>query len=274
MPIKLDKMSNYAEKNRTDWDKRSQKFGADPKGVLFKSMPPVINEHVHKWHTKFVLDAISYKEKLSILDVGCGYGRMSTAIISKYPDADTIGIDISDHYVDLYKKVTSRNAFTCRAELIPPDMGKFDYIICVTVFMYIEDRNLVETMSNLLNLLNPKGTLIIIEPAAGQRIFLDMFGLAGFVNKLLRRKETNTRVRYFSDDTLLSTVVDSGGRVERICRLPVTTTFILALYVANMVLPLSIMSKLLNLCARLDKKLENTKLPSLFVGYNIRKNLP
>ena len=85
--------NNYpARDNAIEWEKRSINYGASWKSVLFKGMPDLANEHFHSCHINFILECIkSNKDDIRILDIGCGYGRLSLPIIQKLPQAQIIG---------------------------------------------------------------------------------------------------------------------------------------------------------------------------------------
>ena len=117
--------NNYpARDNAIEWEKRSINYGASWKSVLFKGMPDLANEHFHSCHINFILECIkSNKDDIRILDIGCGYGRLSLPIIQKLPQAQIIGLDISANYVNLYKENTGRDAFVGTLESLPSEIG-------------------------------------------------------------------------------------------------------------------------------------------------------
>jgi 2-polyprenyl-3-methyl-5-hydroxy-6-metoxy-1,4-benzoquinol methylase len=158
------KLNPLNDLNKIAWEKRSNLFGTSLKGVLFKGVPDVVNEHMHDWHKKVILHSIKGKGGLRILDAGCGYGRLSLPMLHKFSNLDMIGLDISEHYVTLYKKNTNHPAWVGAIENIPKELGTFDFIICVTVLMYLDHDPLNQAISNLLSNLKRDGKLILIEP--------------------------------------------------------------------------------------------------------------
>ena len=72
--------------NVAEWEKRSKMFGSSPKGVLFKGLPDIFNEYIHNWQLNRILSEIDTKSKeINILDIGCGYGRISMPILEIFP---------------------------------------------------------------------------------------------------------------------------------------------------------------------------------------------
>ena len=68
---------------------RSQKY----KGVLFRHFPELLNDYLHQWTVQLITSHIGEDDK-NILDIGCGYGRLSIQIREKFPEVFLIGLDI------------------------------------------------------------------------------------------------------------------------------------------------------------------------------------
>ena len=130
------------------------------------------NVHFHTSHLNFILECLKdSKSTMRILDIGCGYGRLSLPLVKKFPQAQISGMDISPNYVKLYRKKHGRDAFIGAVDAMPAETGTFDYIIVVTVLMYLPENKLKETFSGLFAHLNPNGKIILIEPAKSGIIF-------------------------------------------------------------------------------------------------------
>jgi hypothetical protein len=71
-------------------------------------------------------------------------------IVEKICGVDIRGVDISENYVRLYGENTNRLAFIGTIENLPVELGTFDYIICITVLMYLDHGNLGKAASNLI----------------------------------------------------------------------------------------------------------------------------
>jgi 2-polyprenyl-3-methyl-5-hydroxy-6-metoxy-1,4-benzoquinol methylase len=265
------RLENSTEQNRSAWEARSKLLGASLKSVLFKGLPDVVNEHIHHWHKTLILNIIENKQKLSVLDVGCGYGRLSMPIIEKFPAVNIAGIDISEHFTKLYKTSTGHPAFVTAVENIPATLGTFDYIICVTVLMYLEGENLKKAISNLLFHLNPEGKLILIEPHESGTLFQTGFGILSWVKGNVLRDIVLTRGRSFRMNEIESLFIDAGGRVLGEYRLPITTLFILPLTLLGRLLPTRLVEGLYRTVSLLDALLGKFKLPSIHVAYLIER---
>ncbi|NWG04532.1 MAG: methyltransferase domain-containing protein [Syntrophaceae bacterium] len=262
-------LNPFNDSNQTAWERRSKLYGTSLKGVLFKGAPDVVNEHFHDWHKKIVLEFVEGTGELRILDVGCGYGRLSIPIIEKVPNVDITGIDISENYVRLYKENTSHSAFVVGVEDLPPDFGTFDYILCVTVLMYLDDENLKKAVFNLLSHLKPKGKLILIEPHFSGYYFQTVFGLGTFLMKRIQKDIVDTQGRSFRSDKIEQLFHHAGGRVLCKWRLPMTSLFLGPLTLAGKLFPMGAVRPFCKFIFFLDALLGKLKLPSIQVAYLI-----
>lgn len=249
-------MNQEAENNRQLWEQRSSEHLNELKGVLFKRFPESLNQYIHKAHLSFVLDNIT-SDSQKILDAGCGYGRISMEILKKFPQADISGLDVSDTYVELYKKNTGRNAFQGNMGSLPEALGKFDLIVCVAVLMYVPNEEVQQTISEILNHLHENGKIILIEPLQSGKFFSSGFGLLN----LFTKDKSKTAGNCFEAKDLKRKIKECGGNIIREKRTPVTTFFIVPIYLlAKIFRQMGLVYRCTNKC---DKWLGGWKLPSL-----------
>ncbi len=265
-------MGKLSERNRTEWELRSHLFGASLRSVLFKGLPNALNEHLHNWQKEVILKLIEGKDGLKILDVGCGYGRLSIPIIEKFPGVDISGVDISENYVRLYKENTNHLALIGTIENLPAELGTFDYIICITVLMYLDHENLGKAVFNLILHLKPGGRLILIEPHCSGRWFQMGFGMFPCLMKRIRQNTINTGGRSFRVNEIECSVSHAGGKILSDHRLPITSFFFLPMTLCAIMLPHRITKGIFKMVSRLDALLGMFKLPSIYVAYAITKN--
>lgn len=239
--------------------------------MLFKGVPDVVNEHVNGWHKKVILHSIGGKGERRVLDAGCGYGRLSLPIIKRFPNFDVIGLDISENYVSLYKKNTNHPAWMGRVENLPEELGPFDFILCVTVLMYLDHDQLVRAISNLLSHLKQDGKLILIEPHFSGHYFQTWFGLLTFLMKRVRRDTVDTQGRYFRSGEIEQLFKEAGGQVLSEWRLPITSLFFGPLALAGSFLPNGVVRFFCKFLSLLDSYLGKFKLPSIQVAYRIAR---
>ncbi len=273
MPSNHNRATNDypVENTSAAWENRSIDYGSTLRSVLFKGMPDSANEYFDSIHQNFIFECIEgNKDTIRILDIGCGYGRLSLPVIQKFPQAQITGIDISPNYVKLYRENTGGEAFVGSAEAIPPEAGTFDYIIVVTVLMYLPENKLKEVFSFLFAHLNTSGKIILIEPDKSGIIFQTCFGLARLFHNY---SNMNTGGRCFSAAEIAAVVHQAGGAVIREKRIPATTFFFLWIYMAARFLPHNWARGFFHGLAVLDGLFKNRKLPTLWSFYLIEKNI-
>jgi SAM-dependent methyltransferase len=257
-------MNKEAENNRQSWERRSSEHQNELKGVLFKRFPESLNQHIHKAHLDFVLENLNCNSQ-RILDAGCGYGRISLEILKKFPQADITGVDVSETYVELYKKNTDRNAIQGNLGSLPDGIGKFDLIVCVAVLMYVPKEEVPQTISELLNHLNENGRFILIEPLKSGKFFSSGFGSLNLFSK----GESRTTGNCFAAGDLKNKIKECGGIVIKEKRTPVSTFFIIPIYLlARMFQQMGWVYRCTN---KWDRWFGGWKLPSLHAFLLIEK---
>jgi 2-polyprenyl-3-methyl-5-hydroxy-6-metoxy-1,4-benzoquinol methylase len=257
-------MNKEAETNRELWEQRSSEHQNELKGVLFKRFPESLNQHIHQAHLSFVLDNIT-SDSQRILDAGCGYGRISMEILKKFPQADISGLDVSDTYVELYKKNTGHNAFQGNLGSLPEAIGKYNLIVCVAVLMYVPKEEVEQTLRELLDHTNENGKIILIEPLQSGKFFSSGFGLLNLVSK----DKSKTAGNCFTAKDLKRKIRECGGNIIKEKRTPFTTLFIIPIYLlARIFKHMSWVYKCTN---RWDRWFGGWHLPSLHTFLIIEK---
>ncbi|MGA2554539.1 MAG: class I SAM-dependent methyltransferase [Smithella sp.] len=261
----------YHDVNMEEWEKRGILYGSSCKSVLFKNMPEAANRHFHFSHLNFIYDSIHHiKKNCRILDVGCGYGRITMPLTQKLPEAEIIGMDISPAYVSLYKKNTGKNAFVGSIEAIPEGIGMFDLIISVTVMMYVQINQRRIMIKNLLEKLNSGGKLIMIEPDVSGINYQTGFGILNLI-KNASSGNIHTGGRCFSSAELTNLIQESGGLIIKEERIPATTFFFLPMYVMGKLFPEKSAAFFFRPLNLMDNILKKYRLPTLWLFYLIQR---
>ena len=159
-----------------------------------------------------------------------------------------------------------------RIESLPHGLGAFDYILCVTVLMYVDLENVRTSISNLLAHLKPEGTLILIEPDSSGRSFQTGFGIFTSLIKRLTGNEVGTGGRSFGSREMRKLLDLAGGVIVSEERLPVTSLFFLPIALIGRVLSQGMSKRIYGGVSVLDGFLGGFKLPSIYVAYRISKN--
>jgi 2-polyprenyl-3-methyl-5-hydroxy-6-metoxy-1,4-benzoquinol methylase len=110
------------------------------------------------------LKKLKLKKNVEILDLGCGYGWMST-FVSKF--GIYTGIDFSTDAIKFAKKEFGSNGNFVLADetsirLGLPDDKKFDIIICSEVIEHVVDHN--SFIDQITMFIKPNGFLILTTP--------------------------------------------------------------------------------------------------------------
>lgn len=116
------------------------------------------------WYNQWVVSKFKKYLKGKILEVGCGIGNFTESIL---PFGQVYALDINDEYVTQTKKAVGDKALVGigdieKGEYFFKDV-KFNSIICLNVLEHIKDDK--RALSNLYNLLENEGTLVLLVPA-------------------------------------------------------------------------------------------------------------
>lgn len=253
--------------NKDLWEQRSSAYPDNIKSVIFKNFPELLNLHFDLWHKEKVLENIPQKNNLRILDLGCGYGRISMQVLQAYVNIEITGIDISKNFAEQFVKNTGHSCIQTSLEELPSDIGKFDCIFCVTALMYVEKKLLENVLTKMLSLLQNDGVIILIEPFVSGRFFSNGFGLFG----LFRTKKNKLPENCFRLNVMKKMIIRNGGIIGEVKRMPCTTIFIVPLYLLSKIFSEKIMNSILRMVRKADKAFAKLKLPSMHILITIKK---
>jgi trans-aconitate methyltransferase len=176
-----------------EWRRRQLTFGNTKKAVLYKNFPAFLNKQIHNQHIQFIVKNIKRNSK-NILDVGCGYGRISSELKSRYPKINITGIEPCKEFSNHFE-----------AEIGPCFNGSveefsvienYDAILLITVLMYM-GNNITPVLHKLWESLVDGGQLICIEPAISSLIH---------IRKMLKSNHfspTGSTVNYWKKEDLI-----------------------------------------------------------------------
>lgn len=155
-------MTRRLDQLRQDWEERQQRFGATPRAVLFKRFPRWLNAWIHRQHLRFVLAQLP-AEAGSLLDVGCGYGRISLGVKRRFPAMRFQGIDLCKGFAAAYESAVGPCFHGPIQDFEPA--SSYDAVLVITLLMYLKPAEQDPTLERLWRLLHPGGRMIVIEPA-------------------------------------------------------------------------------------------------------------
>lgn len=181
---------NNQKEIANSWEQRAKVLGNSKRSVLLKNLPDFLNNRIHDQHLAFILSAIGKDDK-TILDIGCGYGRISQELLQRDTDLMLEGVELSKYFSEHFKSTVGKCYNVPLEEFLPTK--KYDVIIIVTVLMYISSpQDIKLILSRLWSALNKDGKIICIEPCNNT---------ITYIRKLLNSKKfepTGKDVKYYT----------------------------------------------------------------------------
>ena len=117
-------------------------------------------DYMDKWDGKEFINLLNLDAYKTVLEIGCGTGRIAKKIIKQCKKY--VGIDISSKTVDVAKNRFKdfNNAFFINEDFLKyKDTEKYDVIFSTLTFMHIKDKK--KALNNVFNLLKNKGEFIL-----------------------------------------------------------------------------------------------------------------
>ena len=155
-------MENQGLDNHKDaWSKRQERYGNTPRSVLYKGLPDSLNQRLHRLHVEFILKSLP-RDATSMLDVGCGYGRISGEILRTRIGMEIHGVELCPAFAKKFNEGIGP-CFIGLLEDFVPERG-FDVVLMVTILMYQNRSDLPDLLMKYWNAVSEGGSLICIEP--------------------------------------------------------------------------------------------------------------
>jgi SAM-dependent methyltransferase len=163
------------------------------------------------------LTAACGERPASVLDVGCGYGRLSRALRSARADVRVAGVDLSPTFARLYPGYAGGPAVVGQLEALPIRAACFDLVLLVTTIMYVSEAQRADVVRQCLAALRPEGRLLLVETGRRGREISSGFGLLTRVARLFGGVETSvdTGGHAFAALEVEALIARAGGEVQR-----------------------------------------------------------
>lgn len=136
----------------------------------------------------------------SVGEIGCGVGEVIRQLSDMIPDASFYGYEVSPQAFKFAQARESRNVEFFLEDLLEKEIH-YDLILCIDVFEHVEDY------IGFLRALGTKSEYQIFH------IPLDVSVLSVLTNSMITARERVGHLHYFSLETALATLCDTGYEV-------------------------------------------------------------
>lgn len=259
-------MEDVYNKIKRLWDDRSKIYGDKIEGVLTKSFPRGANLYLDRWSFSTISQAIENTKGFKVLDLGCGYGRLSEKILKKYSNVRTYGVDVARNYVDIYNRKLSPRGRAVLGDIrkIPFADKSMDAIFIVATLMYILDKaSQKKVFKEIFRVLKEDGKFIIIERDVYSYRLITLGGLVGKIRGC-RNKEINAIG--FKPNEIINFVKENGGDVEQKLAIPFFTLSLPLIFLLNIMAP-NLLISYLRIAGFIDRIFRNILFPSIYIAY-------
>jgi ubiquinone/menaquinone biosynthesis C-methylase UbiE len=99
----------------------------------------------------------------SLLDFGCGWGRIARCFIREIPPANIFGIDVTPEFADFCKRAFRSHNFIATPALPPTPIPaeRFDFIVAYSVFSHLSPDACHAWMAEFARILTPGGMVAV-----------------------------------------------------------------------------------------------------------------
>ena len=154
----------------------------------------------YKWPVISKLVPINLKG--SILDIGCGTGKVLGEIVRLNPQAKIIGVDVSKYAIRIASKKLPNSKFhhIKDGKKLPINDNSIDFIVCLDVIEHIYDiQNIYREFKRILR---PGGKILITTPYYG--VIKNIIIVLTCFDRVFNPFEGH--IRFFTKKTLLKAV--------------------------------------------------------------------
>ena len=139
--------------------------GAGLKEVCSSGMPQFYNWAMRQTQIRALYQYLRPGENSTVLDVGCGVGRWSLRMA--HFAKQVTGLDVSETMLKQARRQRGNLPATyIRGSIVKTQLDeKFDLILCVTLLQHMSDREALQALQNMRNMLKKGGKIILLEVA-------------------------------------------------------------------------------------------------------------
>lgn len=167
----------------------------NPKGFVGSSMLCIMNV-AHTSMTKWALSKIKMKERVTILDIGCGGGKTVHTLSKMNPYGKVYGIDYSEKAVENSIKMNKENVNSGKVLIkkasvssMPFSNHFFDIITAFQTHYFWP--NLESDVKEIFRVLKPNGSVVIVAELYKINYHMIKFKTKEDIEKLLKKTGYN-----------------------------------------------------------------------------------
>ena len=156
-----------------------------------------IGRIMNDWALKAISNIVDpEKEKVSVLEIGCGTARMAIQGCQKLKNIKVVGVDLSDNMIEIGKTNIEEADLSDRISLVKADAKKlpfednsFDLVVCANMLHHLEDPT--EVINEIDRVVKENGRVFIkdiLRPHSFLRvkILVAFFGI--FYDKVMKKQ--------------------------------------------------------------------------------------
>jgi ubiquinone/menaquinone biosynthesis C-methylase UbiE len=118
---------------------------------------------------KRMLALVDVEQPDTVVDVGCGTGRLLRRVGERWPSADLIGVDPAEGMLEVARRKTSRATFHLTgAESLPLPSNSADLVLSSISFHHWPDQ--AAGLREIARVLRPGGQLCLSDPVMPARL--------------------------------------------------------------------------------------------------------
>ena len=119
----------------------------------------------------------SLRQFRSILEFGCGYGRLTRHLFTVAPQAEIFGCDVSARDITFCRRSYPKGRFLVNQPTPPLDLpdGQCDLIFSYSVFTHLSEQNHKDWLQELTRILRPGGVMVHTTHSALSLRLIEMF---------------------------------------------------------------------------------------------------
>ncbi|MGP1579447.1 MAG: class I SAM-dependent methyltransferase [Wolinella sp.] len=114
---------------------------------------------------EYIIHRLQNEHFSSLIDMGCGDGRLTQELAIEFPDKRILGVDYSHRAIELAKSLNPANgAHYYQSNIMKETIEKVDLVTLIEVFEHIPPSISSEFVDGVYNHLNEGGVLYITVP--------------------------------------------------------------------------------------------------------------